>query len=179
MDCCWRWSRSSNWLRLEWLDDEVCCLDHELFMLAVSSCCLSLRWLDGGWWVPTLVAWIYDFSTCGLPTWMWAAHVQATRFFNSGVLSVDVKVNHMLVFLAYLRECAWHMYRRVDFSMFGRVLAVDLKLNHMMIAHMDLQFIYAIYFEPKLIHWSKLILHKSVKSEVAGRNCTNAIVRFS
>jgi hypothetical protein len=83
---------------------------------------------------------------------MWAAHVQATRFFNSGVLSVDVKVNHMLVFLAYLRECAWHMYRRVDFSMFGRVLAVDLKLNHMMIAHMDLQFIYAIYFEPKLIH---------------------------
>jgi hypothetical protein len=56
---------------------------------------------------------------------------------------------------------------------------VDLKLNHMMIAHMDLQFIYAIYFEPKLIHWSKLILHKSVKSEVAGRNCTNAIVRFS
>ncbi len=73
-------------------------------------------------------------------------------FFTSGVLSVDVKVNHMLVFLAYRHECAWHMYRRLDFSMFGRVLAVDLKLNHMIIVHIDLQVIYAIPFEPKMIH---------------------------
>jgi hypothetical protein len=71
------------------------------------------------------------------------------------------------------------MYRRLDFSMFGRVLAVDLKLNHMIIVHIDLQVIYAIPFEPKMIHWSKLIVHKSVKSEVAARNWTNAIARFS
>jgi hypothetical protein len=119
---------------------------------------------------------------------MCAARLQESRFFNSEVLSVDVKVNHMLVFLAYRREfawhtyrrldfsmfnrvlavglkvnhmlvfvayrreCAWHMYRRVDFSMFNRVLAVGLNLNHMISVHIDLQFIYSIPFEPKLIH---------------------------
>jgi hypothetical protein len=82
---------------------------------------------------------------------MCAAHVQETGFFNSGVLSVDVKVNHMLIFVAYRRECAWHMDMRLDFSMFSRVLAVGLKLNHMRSVHIDLQFIYEIPVEPKLI----------------------------
>jgi hypothetical protein len=142
MNCCWQWWSSSNWLSLEWLDDGVACLDHESFMLAVSSCWLSLRWIDGGWWVPTLVAWIFDFSTCGLPTWMCAARVQKSRFFNSEVLSVDVKVNHVLVFVAYRRECAWHMYRRLDFSMFNRVLAAGRNLNHM---HDKCSYRFAIY----------------------------------
>jgi hypothetical protein len=70
----------------------------------------------------------------------------------NGVLAVGLKRNHMLVFVAYRRECAWHMYRRLDFSMFNRVLAVGLKANHMISLHIDLQFIYSIRFEPKLIH---------------------------
>jgi hypothetical protein len=47
----------------------------------------------------------------------------------------------MLVFLAYRRERAWHMYRRLDFSMFGPVVAVDLNVIHMIIVRIDLQFI--------------------------------------
>ncbi len=54
------------------------------------------------------------------------------------VLAVGLKLNHMLVFVAYPRECAWHMYRRLDFSMFNHVLALGLELNHMISVHIYL-----------------------------------------
>jgi hypothetical protein len=63
-------------------------------------------------------------------------------------------------------------------SMFSRVPFSGSQAQHMAIVHIDLQFIYAIPFELKRVHWSKLILHTSVKSEV-GCNFMSVLVRFS